>query len=201
MLDMNFIRNNPEAVKENIRKKFQDQKVPLVDELIELDRQYRALKTTDDNLRAQRNAVSKQIGQLMKQQKKDEAEQAKLEVGEINKKLAENETTEEDLFARARRIQMQIPNMIADDVPIGPDDSCNVEDRRFGGVVWRCRCDCGNEVNVRGNDLVNGNRRSCGKCLPQEKSRTMKVIDQMLCDGMDADTILAALSQITSAAG
>ena len=76
-----------------------------------------------------------------------------------------------------------------------------LEDRRFGGVVWRCRCDCGNEVNVRGNDLVNGNRRSCGKCLPQEKNRTMKVIDQMLCDGMDADTILAALSQITSAAG
>ena len=132
MLDMNFIRNNPEKVKENIRKKFQDQKIPLVDELIELDRQYRQFKTTDDELRAQRNAISKQIGGLMKEKKVDEANQAKAQVGQINETLQENEKKEDELFEKARKIQMMIPNIIADDVPIGRDDSFNVEEQRFG---------------------------------------------------------------------
>ncbi|MBO4538402.1 MAG: serine--tRNA ligase [Erysipelotrichaceae bacterium] len=132
MLDMGFIRNNPEKVKENIRKKFQDQKIPLVDELIELDRQYRQFKTTDDELRAQRNAISKQIGGLMKEKKVDEANQAKAQVGQINETLQENEKKEDELFEKARKIQMMIPNIIADDVPIGRDDSFNVEEQRFG---------------------------------------------------------------------
>jgi len=132
MLDMNFIRNNPEKVKENIRKKFQDQKLPLVDELIELDRQYRQFKTTDDELRAQRNAISKQIGSLMKEKKVDEANEAKAKVGQINDTLKENETKEEELYEKAHKIQMMIPNIIADDVPIGKDDSFNVEEQRFG---------------------------------------------------------------------
>ncbi len=132
MLDMNFIRNNPEKVKENIKKKFQDQKLPLVDELIELDRQYRQFKTTDDELRAQRNAISKQIGGLMKEKKIDEANAAKAEVGKINEALQENEKKEDELFEKARKIQMIIPNIIADDVPIGRDDSFNVEEQRFG---------------------------------------------------------------------
>ena len=132
MLDMNFIRNNPEKVKENIRKKFQDQKLPLVDELIELDRQYRQFKTTDDELRAQRNAISKQIGSLMKDKKVDEANEAKAKVGQINDTLKENETKEEELYEKAHKIQMMIPNIIADDVPIGKDDSFNVEEQRFG---------------------------------------------------------------------
>ena len=116
MLDMNFIRNNPEKVKENIRKKFQDQKLPLVDELIELER----------------NAISKQIGGLMKEKKVDEANQAKAQVGQINETLQENEKKEDELFEKARKIQMMIPNIIADDVPIGRDDSFNVEEQRFG---------------------------------------------------------------------
>jgi len=132
MLDMNFIRNNPEKVKENIKKKFQDQKLPLVDELIELDRQYRQFKTTDDELRAQRNAISKQIGGLMKEKKVDEANAAKAQVGKINETLQENEKKEDELFEKARKIQMMIPNIIADDVPIGRDDSFNVEEQRFG---------------------------------------------------------------------
>ena len=132
MLDMGFIRNNPDKVKENIRKKFQDQKLPLVDELIELDRQYRQYKTTDDDLRAQRNAISKQIGGFMKEKRIDEANQAKAEVSRINETLQENEKKEDELFEKARKIQMMIPNIIADDVPIGKDDSFNVEEQRFG---------------------------------------------------------------------
>ena len=132
MLDMGFIRNNPDKVKENIKKKFQDQKLPLVDELIELDRQYRQFKTTDDELRAQRNAISKQIGGFMKEKKIDEANEAKARVSQINETLQENEKKEDELFEKARKIQMMIPNIIADDVPIGKDDSFNVEEQRFG---------------------------------------------------------------------
>ncbi|MCR5066625.1 MAG: serine--tRNA ligase [Erysipelotrichaceae bacterium] len=132
MLDMGFIRNNPDKVKENIKKKFQDQKLPLVDELIELDRQYRQFKTTDDELRAQRNAISKQIGGFMKEKKIDEANEAKARVSQINETLQENEKKEDELFEKARKIQMMIPNIIADDVPIGRDDSFNVEEQRFG---------------------------------------------------------------------
>lgn len=132
MLDMNFIRNNADLVKENIKKKFQDAKLPLVDELIDLDKEYRAIKTSDDNLRNQRNVLSKQIGALMAQKKKEEAEEIKQTVRDIGNQLVENEKKEDELFARIRQIQMAIPNMIADDVPIGKDDSFNVEECRFG---------------------------------------------------------------------
>ena len=132
MLDMNFIRNNPELVKENIRKKFQDSKLQLVDEILDLDVEYRKIKTEDDTLRGKRNTLSKQIGALMGQKKKEEAEKVKAEVKAIGDKLIENEKKEEELAARIKKIQMTIPNMIDPDVPIGKDDSENVEVRRFG---------------------------------------------------------------------
>ena len=132
MLDMNFIRTNPELVKENIRKKFQDAKLPMVDELLDLDREYRSIKTLDDTLRGQRNSLSKQIGVLMGQKKREEAEEIKAQVRSIGDQLVENEKKEDVLFRKIRKIQMRIPNMIADDVPIGKDDSFNVEEQRFG---------------------------------------------------------------------
>ncbi len=132
MLDMNFIRNNPDIVKENIKKKFQDDKLALVDELLDLDRQYRAIKTQDDELRGKRNSISKQIGALMGQGKKEEAEEVKKEVKDIGDQLVENEAREEELAAKIKRIQMTIPNIIDDDVPIGRDDSENVEVKKFG---------------------------------------------------------------------
>ncbi len=132
MLDMNLIRSNPELVKENIRKKFQDEKLPLVDDIIALDKEYRQIKTLDDELRGKRNSLSKQIGQLMGQKKFEEAEEVKKQVREIGDQLAENEHREEDLAAQVRKIQMVIPNIIADDVPIGKDDSENVEECVFG---------------------------------------------------------------------
>ena len=135
MLDMNFIRNNPEAVKENIRKKFQDEKLPLVDKAIELDKQYRTYKAMDDNLRNQKNVVSKEIGKLIGQGKKEEAEEAKKKVSEFADELHENEIKEEQLYAQLRETLMFIPNMIADDVPIGKDDSFNLEEQRFGEPV------------------------------------------------------------------
>ena len=135
MLDMNFIRNNPEAVKENIRKKFQDEKLPLVDKAIELDKQYRTYKAMDDNLRNQKNVVSKEIGKLIGQGKKEEPEEAKKKVSEFADELHENEIKEEQLYAQLRETLMFIPNMIADDVPIGKDDSFNVEEQRFGEPV------------------------------------------------------------------
>ncbi len=132
MLDMNFIRNNPELVKENIRKKFQDSKLQLVDEILDLDVEYRKIKTEDDTLRGKRNTLSKQIGALMGQKKKEEAEEVKAEVKAIGDKLIENEKKEEELAARIKKIQMTIPNMIDPDVPLGKDDSENVEVKRFG---------------------------------------------------------------------
>ena len=132
MLDMNFIRTNPELVKENIKKKFQDAKLPMVDELLELDREYRSIKTLDDTLRGQRNSLSKQIGVLMGQKKREEAEEIKAQVRGIGDQLVENEKKEDELFEKIRKLQMRIPNMIADDVPIGKDDSFNVEEQRFG---------------------------------------------------------------------
>ncbi len=132
MLDMNFIRNNPELVKENIRKKFQDSKLQLVDEILDLDVEYRKIKTEDDTLRGKRNTLSKQIGALMGQKKKEEAEEVKAEVKAIGDKLIENEKKEEELAAKIKKIQMTIPNMIDPDVPLGKDDSENVEVKRFG---------------------------------------------------------------------
>ena len=132
MLEMNFIRTNPELVKENIKKKFQDAKLPMVDELLELDKEYRSIKTLDDTLRGQRNSLSKQIGILMGQKKREEAEEIKAQVRGIGEQLVENENKEDELFRKIKKLQMRIPNMIADDVPIGKDDSFNVEERRFG---------------------------------------------------------------------
>ena len=140
MLDIKFIRENPEVVKENIKKKFQDQKLPLVDEVLELDTQNRTAIAEAQELRTQRNALSKQVGMLMGQAKKDpsklqEAEEAKAKVKANADRLAELETLENELAQKIRHIMLQIPNIIDPSVPIGPDDSCNVEVQRFGEPV------------------------------------------------------------------
>ena len=140
MLDIKFIRENPEKVKENIRKKFQDAKLPLVDEVLELDVKYRAALTEGNDLRAARNALSKQVGVLMGQAKKDpskleEAEKVKAQVKADADRLAELEKAAAGMSERIRTIMLTIPNIIDDSVPIGPDDSCNVEVERFGEPV------------------------------------------------------------------
>ena len=135
MLDIKFVRANPDAVKENIRKKFQDEKIPMVDEVIAMDEELRAAKTRGDELRANRNSVSKQIGQLMKAGKKEEAEEAKKQVTEMADELAALEKKEEELAAEINQRMMVIPQMIDDSVPIGKDDSENVELERFGEPV------------------------------------------------------------------
>lgn len=140
MLDIRFIRENPEAVKENIKKKFQDQKLPLVDKVLELDAANRAAMTEANELRASRNTLSKQIGMLMGQAKKDpskleEAEAVKAQVKANADRLAELEEQEVKLAEEIRHIMLQIPNIIDPSVPIGPDDSCNVEVERFGEPV------------------------------------------------------------------
>ena len=137
MLDIKFVRENPETVKENIKKKFQDEKLPLVDEVIGLDVKYRAAMTEANELRASRNALSKKVGQLMGQAKKDpsklaEAEEAKAQVKANADRLAELETLHDELAVRIRKIMLTIPNIIDPSVPIGPDDSANVEVERFG---------------------------------------------------------------------
>lgn len=132
MLDMKFVRENPDAVKENIKKKFQDQKLPLVDEVIARDAENRAVITEASELRAQRNKLSKSIGALMGQGKKEEAEEVKKQVTAQAQRLKELEAREEELEAKVREIMMVIPNMIDPSVPIGPDDSHNVEVQRFG---------------------------------------------------------------------
>ena len=140
MLDIKFVRENPEKVKENIRKKFQDAKLPLVDEVLELDVKYRAALTEGNDLRAARNALSKQVGVLMGQAKKDpskleEAEKVKAQVKADADRLAELEKAAARMSERIRTIMLTIPNIIDDSVPIGPDDSCNVEVERFGEPV------------------------------------------------------------------
>ena len=132
MIDMKLIRTNPELVKENIKKKFQDEKLPLVDEVVELDKQYRETKVKSDALRNQRKTISKAIGGLMAKGQKEEAEARKAEVAELAKELSESEALETDLEARIRKIMLVIPNIIDDTVPIGRDDSKNVEVERFG---------------------------------------------------------------------
>ncbi|WP_367924573.1 serine--tRNA ligase [uncultured Ruthenibacterium sp.] len=132
MLDIKFVRENPDAVKENIKKKFQDQKLPLVDEVIALDAENRAVITEASELRAQRNKLSKSIGALMGQGKKEEAEEVKKQVTAQAQRLKELEAKEEELEAKVREIMLVIPNMIDASVPIGPDDSYNVEVQRFG---------------------------------------------------------------------
>ena len=140
MLDIKFVRENAEAVKENIRKKYQEAKLPLVDEVVELDVRYREALTEANELRASRNALSKKVGQLMGQAKKDpsklaEAEEAKAQVKANAERLAALEKATEEMGERIRTIMMTIPNMIDPSVPIGPDDSCNVEVQRFGEPV------------------------------------------------------------------
>ena len=132
MIDMKLIRTNPELVKENIRKKFQDEKLPLVDEVLDLDKQFRETKMTCDDLRNQRKTISKKIGALMGQGKKDEAESVKQEVAAIGAKLDELEQKETELEAEIRKRMLVIPNIIDESVPIGKDDSENVEVERFG---------------------------------------------------------------------
>ncbi|MBS1420141.1 MAG: serine--tRNA ligase [Clostridia bacterium] len=137
MLDIKFIRENPDAVRENIKKKFQDAKLPLVDELLDLDAKNRAAITEASDLRASRNSLSKQIGMLMGQAKKDptklqEAEAIKAQVKANAERLAELEKLEEEYSQRIRVIMLTIPNIIDSSVPIGPDDSANVEVERFG---------------------------------------------------------------------
>ena len=140
MLDMKFVRENPEIVKENIKKKFQDAKLPLVDQVLALDEENRAAVNEANDLRAQRNTLSKQVGMLMGQAKKDpsklaEAEAAKAKVKASADRLAELEAKETELAAQIRHIMLQIPNIIDPSVPIGPDDSANVEVQRFGEPV------------------------------------------------------------------
>ena len=137
MLDIKFIRENPEAVKENIKKKFQDEKLPLVDEVIELDSKRRATVAEADQLRSDRNRLSKQVGMLMGQAKKDpsklaEAEAVKKQVTDEAERLAALEKLEAELDAELHKRMLVIPQMIDDSVPLGPDDSCNVEVQRFG---------------------------------------------------------------------
>ena len=135
MLDMKFVRENPDAVKENIKKKFQDEKLPLVDEVIKLDEQSRAAKQEADTLRADRNKLSKQIGALMAQGKKEEAEEVKKQVTANAERLAELEAKESELEEKIKKIMMTIPNIIDPSVPIGRDDRENVEIERFGEPV------------------------------------------------------------------
>ena len=135
MLDIKLIRSNPELVKENIKKKFQDQKLPLVDEVLELDAQFRASKGRGDELRQQRNTISKEIGKLMSQGKKDEAQEVKKQVQAIAGELEEMERKEAEMTAEIRKRMLVIPNLIDDSVPIGKDDSENVEVQRFGEPV------------------------------------------------------------------
>ena len=140
MLDIKFVRDNPDAVRENIKKKFQDAKLPLVDEVLELDAKNRAAITEASDLRASRNTLSKQIGMLMGQAKKDpskleEAEKIKAQVKANADRLAELEALEEQYAARIHEIMLNIPNIIDPSVPIGPDDSYNVEVQRFGEPI------------------------------------------------------------------
>lgn len=132
MLDIKLIRTNPEIVKENIKKKFQEEKLALVDKVVELDKRYREIKVECDNLRNQRKTKSKEIGGLMSKGLKDDAEKIKSEVGEIGKKLAELEELEVKMEGEIREIMLVIPNIIDESVPIGRDDSENVEVERFG---------------------------------------------------------------------
>ena len=135
MIDLKFLRENPEIVRQNIKNKFQEQKLPLVDEVIELDEQSRKAKQEADALRANRNVVSKQIGALMGQGKKDEAMALKEQVQKDATRLAELEAQEKELQEKVTKIMMTIPNIIDPSVPIGKDDSCNVEIEKFGEPV------------------------------------------------------------------
>ena len=132
MIDINLIRNNKELVINNIKNKFQDHKIVLVDEILELDKKVRSLKVEGDNLRQERNNTSNEIGLLMREKKIEEANSRKNRVKEINELLVNIEKEESELSSSLKEKMMMIPNIIADDVPIGEDDSKNVEEARFG---------------------------------------------------------------------
>ena len=135
MIDIKLIRTNPELVKENIKKKFQDEKLPLVDEVIDLDNKFRESKNRGDFLRSQRNSISKQIGAFMAKGQKEEAEKAKAQVNEMAQELAQLEIDEANLQEEIKKRMMVIPNIIDASVPIGKDDSENVENEKFGDPV------------------------------------------------------------------
>ena len=135
MIDLKFLRENPDLVKENIKKKFQDHKLPLVDEVIEYDKKAREAQQEADDLRAKKNQVSKQIGALMAQGKKEEAEAVKAEVAQISKRLTELEPLEKEYQDKVLEDMMKIPNIIDPSVPIGKDDTFNVENEKFGEPV------------------------------------------------------------------
>ena len=135
MLDIKFVRTNPDAVKENIKKKFQDEKIPMVDEVIEFDAKYRAAKTRCDELRAQRNKKSKEIGGLMAKGQKEEAEKIKAEVKAMADEMTKLEEDEKTFAEEVKNRMMVIPNIIDPSVPIGKDDSENVEIEKFGDPV------------------------------------------------------------------
>ena len=135
MLDIKFLRENPDVVRENIKKKFQDAKLPLVDEVIELDKTLREARVKGDELRAERNSKSQQVGLLMREKKVEEANAIKAEVSEINATLENIEAQETKLAEELKAKMMVIPNIIDDSVPIGKDDSENVENERFGEPV------------------------------------------------------------------
>ena len=132
MIDIKLIRENPNLVKENIKKKFQDYKIDLVDKVLELDKKNREVKLIGDDLRMNKNSLSSKIGLLMKDGKKDEAEAIKKQVQDINSQLVENEKLEEQYAEQIKQIMMKIPNIIHESVPIGEDDSKNVEIQKFG---------------------------------------------------------------------
>ena len=135
MLDIKFVRENPDIVKENIKKKFQDHKLELVDKVLKLDSEYREIKVKADNLRNERNTISDQIGSLMREGKKDEGLALKAKVTKINDELKDLEEKENSLSNDIKEIMYKIPNIIADDVPVGKDDSENVDEEHFGNPV------------------------------------------------------------------
>lgn len=135
MIDIKLIRENPDMVKENIKKKFQDYKLELVDKILELDKKNREIKLKGDELRSSRNSLSSQIGNLMRNGNREEAEKIKSQVNEINEKLVDNEKLEEELASQIKETMMKIPNIIDSSVPIGKDDSENVEIEKFGEPV------------------------------------------------------------------
>ena len=135
MLDIKFLRENKEVVKENIKKKFQDEKLPLVDEVVKLDEEFRKLKNNQDELRSKRNTISNEIGALMREGKKEEGLAKKEEVNKINEEIAKEEAREGELQEEIKGIMMKIPNIIDESVPIGKDDSENVEIEKFGEPV------------------------------------------------------------------
>ena len=135
MIDIKLLRENPELVKENMKKKFQEEKIHLVDEVLDLDEKQRAAKTEGDNLRSERNKVSKEIGALMGQGKKDLAEEAKAHVGQINDKLTHIEEETKNLGQEVKARMQKIPQIIDESVPLGKDDSENVENDRYGDPI------------------------------------------------------------------